>query len=355
MVLPSSMSGSSLEIYAEGALSVSTWWFNGVKVLGPVYNGYIPKVLDISASGAPINWGGANVLAVYVDGTEVSGWWYEGSGLMRKVWLTSRYPVHIATHGVWSPAFTEGVIHARDSPAAGLYADQGWVNAAAEVTNSGTASADATVSFQLIAADGVTVAATSTITATVNASETVKVASKPLSVANVELWSIPRPYLYTLSVTVSVGGQPVGSTNTTVGVRDINWDPANGLKLNGQATKMRGFCNHESFAGVGSAIPDRVDLLRVQQMRGVGGNAWRTSHNPPEPILLDLADRLGIAVLDENRVRASGDYNLEWVSHVAREHVNRATGVSTSGSSSSQDSDCTPRFHSTHRRCSPPM
>ena len=48
--------------------------------------------------------------------------------------------------------------------------------------------------------------------------------------------------------------------------------------------------------------PDRVDLLRVQQMRGVGMNSWRTSHNPPEPVLLDLTDRLGVLVLDENRV-----------------------------------------------------
>ena len=71
---------------------------------------------------------------------------------------------------------------------------------------------------------------------------------------------------------------------------------------------MRGFCNHESFTGIGAAIPPRVDLFRVQQMRGVGGNAWRTSHNPPEPALLDVADRLGVLVLDENRVRGCSFY-----------------------------------------------
>jgi beta-galactosidase/beta-glucuronidase len=83
------------------------------------------------------------------------------------------------------------------------------------------------------------------------------------------------------------------------------WDPVDGLHLNSQRVKMRGFCNHESFAGVGAAIPPRIDLVRIQQMRGVGGNAWRTSHNPPEPALLDVADRLGILVLDENRVLAT--------------------------------------------------
>ena len=65
---------------------------------------------------------------------------------------------------------------------------------------------------------------------------------------------------------------------------------------------MRGYCDHESFGGIGAAVPARVDLLRLQQLRGVGANAWRTSHNAPEPHLLDLTDRLGVLVLDENRV-----------------------------------------------------
>ena len=77
--------------------------------------------------------------------------------------------------------------------------------------------------------------------------------------------------------------------------------------MNEQPIKMRGACNHESFAGVGGALPPRVDLLRIQQLRGVGMNAWRTSHNPPEPILLDITDRLGVLVLDENRVLATAE------------------------------------------------
>jgi beta-galactosidase len=70
---------------------------------------------------------------------------------------------------------------------------------------------------------------------------------------------------------------------------------------------MRGFCEHASWGGVGAAVPPRVDLLRLQQLRGVGGNALRTSHNPPAPQLLDIADRLGVLVLDENRVLAHLD------------------------------------------------
>ena len=129
-----------------------------------------------------------------------------------------------------------------------------------------------------------------------------------MTIAKAELWSVARPFLYTLVATLrpGVGGNAhpaeVDSVNSTLGIRELVWNAADGLHVNGQNVKLRGFCNHESFAGVGAAIPPRVDLLRVQQMRGVGGNAWRTSHNPPEPALLELTDRLGIVVLDENRV-----------------------------------------------------
>ena len=83
------------------------------------------------------------------------------------------------------------------------------------------------------------------------------------------------------------------------------WDPEVGLRLNEQLVKLRGACEHESFAGVGAAIPDRVDLYRLQQLRGAGLQALRTSHNPYEPVLLHMADRLGVLVLGENRVLAT--------------------------------------------------
>lgn len=126
-------------------------------------------------------------------------------------------------------------------------------------------------------------------------------------ITKAELWSVPRPFLYTPVTTLRVAGSSDGradvdSVNSTIGIHQLFWSAKDGLNVNSQPVKLRGICNHESFAGVGAAIPPRVELLRVQQMRVLGGNAWRTSHNPPEPGLLDITDRLGIAVLDENRV-----------------------------------------------------
>ena len=64
---------------------------------------------------------------------------------------------------------------------------------------------------------------------------------------------------------------------------------------------LRGFSDHNSFAGVGVAVPARVNLFRAQMLRAVGGNTWRMSHNPPDSTLLDILDRLGIMVWDETR------------------------------------------------------
>ena len=65
--------------------------------------------------------------------------------------------------------------------------------------------------------------------------------------------------------------------------------------------QVRGFCDHTNFAVVGMAVPPRVNLFRAQASRAVGGNGRRTSHNPPDRGLLEIYDRVGITVMDENR------------------------------------------------------
>ena len=202
--------------------------------------------------------------------------------------------------GIASPSFIVGATHPNGAtPAQGLFADA--VTFSPSVTTMGN-SGSVTATFTLLGSDGMTVVASGT--AKGRAGD--KLAPTSINIAGpVQLWSVARPYLYTLSVSLTVDNAVIDVVNETVSFRGISWDPEHGLYLNSEAVKMRGACNHESFTGVGAALPDRIDLLRVQQMRGVGGNAWRTSHNPPEPVLLDIADRLGILVLDENRVLAT--------------------------------------------------
>ena len=123
------------------------------------------------------------------------------------------------------------------------------------------------------------------------------------STTPLQLWSVARPFLYTAQLQVHVGNsgaRPVDSLNLTFGVREISLDANTGMAINGLPVKMRGYCDHSTFGGVGAAVPDRVQLFHAQALRAAGGNSWRMAHNPPVPARLDVADRIGVLILDEN-------------------------------------------------------
>lgn len=160
--------------------------------------------------------------------------------------------------------------------------------------------------FKLYEADGVTVAATATASSVNVSLGNPSSATALLSLTDAECWSVARPYLYTLAVSLSSGGSIIDTFNASVGVRSVRWDADYGAFVNEQRVRFRGYCDHESFAAVGMAVTPRINLFRLQAMRGMGGNGRRFSHNPPTPVLLELADRLGVMTLDENRVFAVG-------------------------------------------------
>ena len=308
--LPEAWIGRAITLVVDGALSASSWWINGVQVVNLKSDGYLPLTLRLDENPQlKLKFGADNVIAVWTDNSATTGWWYEGSGLVRNARLVATpAAAHLqAAFAVAAPAAVTGKIATRVTPADGLSA-AATVSPSADV--SVASSTKITVAFELYEPGRSERLAHSSVTQTVSGDATLF--GPEMSIAKAELWSVPRPFLYTLVTTLRVAGSTstngpddVDSVNSTIGIRQLDWSPKDGLNVNSQPVKLRGFCNHESFAGVGAAIPPRVDLLRVQQMRGLGGNAWRTSHNPPEPGLLDITDRLGIAVLDENRVLAT--------------------------------------------------
>jgi len=123
------------------------------------------------------------------------------------------------------------------------------------------------------------------------------------------LWSIARPFLYTVvaSLLDSSGGV-IDSVNVSMGVRRVAFDANEGSFINNQPVKLRGFCNHASFAAVGMAVPPRINLFRMQQMRGMGANSHRMSHNPGRPPTFAMGDALGMTFLNENRVMKNGSF-----------------------------------------------
>lgn len=112
--------------------------------------------------------------------------------------------------------------------------------------------------------------------------------------------------MYVVDVTVyDSQGAIVDSQSARHGFRTLRYDADHGFFLNEKHFKVRGFCDHNNFGVVGMAVPERVKLFRAQALRSTGGNGRRMSHNPPDPLMLDIYDRLGTVVMDENRLFAN--------------------------------------------------
>lgn len=91
----------------------------------------------------------------------------------------------------------------------------------------------------------------------------------------------------------------VDETTTPFGIRTAVFDPDHGFSLNGNSLKLKGVCIHHDAGSIGAAVPEKVLERRLRLLKEIGVNAIRTSHNPPDPELLDLCDRLGFLVMDE--------------------------------------------------------
>jgi len=139
-----------------------------------------------------------------------------------------------------------------------------------------------------------------------NATITVKagsMASTNSSVAlqNPKLWG-PRPSqepnLHIAITRLYLDGEEIDSYETTFGIRSLQYD-GDGLRVNGERVYIQGVCQHHDLGSLGSAFNVPAAERQLEMLQDMGSNAIRTSHNPPAPELLDLADKLGFLVLDE--------------------------------------------------------
>ena len=236
-------------------------------------------------SGFANNTDGIHTIALRADASYGSGHWYEGGGIQRRVWLMeTNGPARLVTDGGFAPTPVVTATTARVQPTA-------------EVTvPSFSASAPCTVTVKWHlreAVSGSLVASGTSKSESVAAGATVLLAATaPLVVARPLLWSVKSPTLYTLTTELwAISNHDQNSsatasasvlcdnTNTSIGLRAIKWDQQ-GFHLNGETTRIRGFSHHSDFGAVGGAVPDRINLFRAQALRSVGGNTWRTSHNP---------------------------------------------------------------------------
>ena len=316
--VPADWKGHSIYVYIEGSFHITNSWFNGAH-LGQHNAGYTSFWLKLDEE--KIKFGAENVLALYVDATTGTGWWYEGGGLVRHQYLIKTAPLHAKLDSVWSYSnVTAASVNVADSPSLGSAGDA-VLHCEATLENDASGSSKGSISVTVLDMDGKSVAtAKSTAVSVPTAGQTI--VSTRLPIAGAELWSVARPYLYTLIVDVlDESGAAVDSVNITAGIRTVKFDADEGLLLNDENLKVRGFCDHSNWGAVGNAVPDRINMFRAQMLRSVGGNAWRMAHNPPIPARIDFADRLGVLIMDENRDFGGHKGQGGWTSETVDQEV----------------------------------
>ena len=307
--LPATDAGRRLWLEFDGAYRDCTVFVNGWFV-GHHESGYSGVRYDITDVA---NCGGKNVVAVKVDATETEGWFYEGAGIYRHVWLVKTGPLAIAPDGVFVYSQFKGNVPV--GPAE--------IHLQTLLTNAQKSPAAATVRWEILSPAGQTVA-TARQTAQVGGTAEVEV-TQTAQVAAPELWSPETPRLYRLVTTVESGGQIVDRKETEFGIRTFAFDAEKGFLLNGLPYLLKGTCNHQDHAGVGAALPDRLQYFRIAKLKEIGSNAYRTSHNPPTPELLEACDHLGMLVMDENRLVGSDAQHLQWFKELVLRDRNHAS------------------------------
>ncbi len=281
--IPASDVGRHITIEFDGVFRDSQVWVNGF-YLGREPSGYTGFSYDLTDY---LNYGGNNVIAVRVDASLEEGWFYEGAGIYRHVWLTKTAPLHVARWGTFVTTEVKG--------------GSAEVTARARIRNDTARSAEYEITQTILDADGQSVASAQTKGLALRPAANSE-SSLVLTVPNPKLWSVETPVVYKLVTLVRSGEAEVDRYETPFGIRTLRWDANEGFFLNGKRVELKGTCNHQDHAGVGVAVPDEVNAFRVEQLKKMGSNAIRTSHNPPTPELLDACDRLGMLVMDENRL-----------------------------------------------------
>ncbi len=303
--IPAEDLGKHIALQFDGIFRNATVWFNGF-YMGTEPSGYVTQVYDVTEY---VNYGGDNLICVRADATLEEGWFYEGAGIYRDAWLLKSAAVSIAPFGTFVYAdlkapYTTATLHIET-----------------DVNNAGLTAQQCQIEQRLLDAQGQEVGRSETASISLKAKETAG-CKQQLIVSNPHLWSTVDPYLYKVETTIKVDGKITDIYETTTGLREIAFDAENGFLLNGKQVELKGVNLHQDHAGVGAAIPEALMQWRIEQLKKFGCNAYRASHNPMTPAQLDVCDREGILVIDENRLAGINEEHLRLLERMIKRDRN---------------------------------
>ncbi|RIJ78032.1 DUF4982 domain-containing protein [Nakamurella silvestris] len=282
--LPASLTGKKISVEFDGIYMDSYIYVNGTQVANHPY-GYTGFNVDLTpyvhTDGTP------NVIAVKVQNKIPSSRWYSGSGIYRNTHLVVTDPVHVAR---WGTFVTTPTL------ATEIASHQGTAHITNQIANGSGTDTTVTVNKTIKDAAGATVGSSSAplVLPVAGALDTADIV-----VPNPHLWSTTDPYLYTVTTDVVSGGTTLDSTTTTFGFRYYTITADDGMTLNGQYIKLQGVDLHHDLGALGSAVNLDATRRQLEIMKSMGVNAYRTSHNPPSPEIMQLCEEMGIVVMVE--------------------------------------------------------
>lgn len=308
--IPKEDLGKHIAIQFDGIFRNAQVWFNGF-YMGTEPSGYATQVYDVTEY---VNYGGENLICVRADATLEEGWFYEGAGIYRDAWLLKSASVSVAPFGTFVFAdikkpYDATVVHVKT-----------------EVNNHSLESQQCSVEQRLLDAEGKQVGKAESVNLSLKAKQTLD-CEQTIALDNPHLWSTDDPYIYKVETTVKVNGEVTDVYETTTGIREVVFDAQSGFMLNGKPIKLKGVNMHQDHAGVGAAIPDALQAWRIKKLKEFGCNAYRASHNPMTPALLDICDREGLLVIDENRLTGINTEHLRLLENMIKRDRNHPSVI----------------------------
>ena len=284
----------------DGVYQNSEVWINGHS-LGKRFYGYSSFRYDLTPylkSGK-----NGNILAVKVDNSkQPNSRWYSGSGIYRNVWLVATGKTYIAHWGtfVTTPEITSA---------------KAKVKIITQINNK--LMPNQKLLLKAVISDPAGKEVTSGKLETNGVKDSIYKGTFDFEVKNPILWNLDDPKLYSAVFQVFVDGKLVDNYTTDFGIRSFEFSVEKGFFLNGKSMKLNGVCNHHDLGCLGSAINKRALERQLEILKRMGCNAIRTSHNPPAPELLELADRMGFVIMDEafdmwKKPKNKFDYSTVW-------------------------------------------
>ncbi len=301
--VPATDAGKRVSVEFDGAFRDVLVFVNGCFV-GRNNNGYAPFDFDITDF---LELGKTNYIVARVDASFGDGWFYEGAGIYRHVWLKKTDALHL---GKWESTVRAEANGTTATLALGTF-----------VVNEGKQPENASVSWKIVDTSGKVVATADAPAQPVPVDGQVGFRATA-RLENAALWSVDEPNLYSAIVTVSSGATARDAERVSFGVRTAEFTADKGFFLNGKPMKIQGTCNHQDHAGVGAALPDRLQAYRIGVLKAMGCNSVRTSHNMPTPEWVAACDRLGMTMMCETRQMSSNPEGLAQLETMVKRYRN---------------------------------